>query len=128
MRKPLAVTGELHEISHLLGEIEGGLASLTSQFQESERVARDSRSSMHNRMDTQDRNLATLASDTRATQSSLKELHDTIENDIRPVTDDIKRMRMMGIGALGVIGFGGMAVGSFALWALQHTFPGVHLP
>jgi hypothetical protein len=38
----------------------------------------------------------------------------TVQDDIsemRPVTDDVKRWKLMGLGALGVIGIGGMAMG-----------------
>lgn len=32
--------------------------------------------------------------------------------EMRPVTDDVKKWRTMGIGALGVVGLGGTALGA----------------
>ena len=32
-------------------------------------------------------------------------------SEMKPVTDDVKRWKLMGIGALGVIGIGGMVLG-----------------
>lgn len=122
------MAGELHEISHTLGEIEGRLASLVAQFQESERESRDNRASMHGRMDGQDRTLAAIVRDAEDTRFSVKKLEATITTDIKPVTDDVRRWRAMGMGALGVTGIGAASITGLVLWLLQHTFPNIKFP
>lgn len=62
---------------------------------------------MHRRMDEVVDRVAKVENTTSAVQEDVKEM--------RPVTDDVKRWKLMGLGALGMIGIAGMALGvSFA--------------
>ncbi|QDG94783.1 DUF1515 domain-containing protein (plasmid) [Rhizobium sp. NIBRBAC000502774] len=47
-------------------------------------------------------------------ETSVSSLKDGV-SDMKPVTDDVRRWKLMGIGALGMIGIAGIALGvSFA--------------
>lgn len=43
-------------------------------------------------------------------EAGLSEIKEDV-SEMKPVTDDVKRWKLMGIGALGVIGIGGMVLG-----------------
>ncbi|MBB3396892.1 hypothetical protein FHT71_003579 [Rhizobium sp. BK060] len=69
----------------------------------SEEKSDASRASMHRRMDEIVDRVSKVELTTSAVQEDVTEM--------RPVTDDVKRWKLMGIGALGVIGVGGMVLG-----------------
>lgn len=39
-----------------------------------------------------------------------------IAEDVKPQTDDLKRMKMIGIGFLTLVGIGGLTVGGMLVW------------
>jgi len=62
---------------------------------------------MHQRMDLLVDRVGKVEGNLAAVQEDVSEM--------RPVTDDVKRWKLMGLGALGMIGIAGMALGvSFA--------------
>ncbi len=62
---------------------------------------------MHQRMDQ-------LVDRVGKVEGSLAAVQEDV-SEMRPVTDDVKRWKLMGLGALGMIGIAGMALGvSFA--------------
>src|SRR5690606_28761843 len=66
-----------------------------------------SRASMHRRMDEAVERIGDLEGSISSVQKDV--------TDMKPVTDDVKRWKLMGMGALGVIGIAGVAFGvSFA--------------
>jgi len=69
----------------------------------SEEKSDASRASMHRRMDKIVDRVIKVELTTAAVQKDVGEM--------RPVTEDVKRWKLMGLGALGVIGIGGMALG-----------------
>lgn len=62
-----------------------------------------SRTSMHRRMDD-------IVERVGKVETSIVRVQDDVK-EMKPVTDDVRRWKLMGLGALGVIGFGGMAMG-----------------
>jgi hypothetical protein len=93
-----------------LGELVAGMHSLQEsikrvedQSRRSEDKATESRAAVHRRMD----DMVSRVGSVEQTVSSLKD--DVLE--MKPVTEDVKRWRLMGLGALGMIGIGGIALG-----------------
>lgn len=41
----------------------------------------------------------------------------TLNDDIKPQTDEFKRMKMLGIGFLGLVAMGGMSLGGIVVYA-----------
>lgn len=41
----------------------------------------------------------------------------TIAEDVKPQTDDLKRMKLIGIGFLALVGMGGLTIGGLLVWA-----------
>ncbi|MBB4952783.1 glucose-6-phosphate isomerase [Agrobacterium vitis] len=97
-----------------LGELVAGLRGLKDDIQEirdaqlrSEDKSTQSRAVVHRRMDEMVSRVGTLERHITNVQTDVA--------DMKPVTNDVKRWKLMGIGALGMIGIGGIALGvSFA--------------
>ncbi|PST19708.1 hypothetical protein C7U61_14540 [Rhizobium sp. JAB6] len=62
-----------------------------------------SRSSMHRRLDE-------VVDRVSKVETSIVTVQEDV-SEMRPVTDDVKRWKLMGLGALGMIGIAGMAMG-----------------
>jgi hypothetical protein len=97
-----------------LGELVAGMRGLQDSIKRleegairSEDKAAASRQGVHNRMD----QLVDRVGDVEASVASIG----ADVSEMKPVTDDVKRWKLMGIGALGVTGIAAMALGvSFA--------------
>lgn len=86
-----------------MGEVLAEIRNLRDAFRQSEVKSDTSRAAMHSRMDQ-------LVDRVGKVEGSLTAVQEDI-TEMRPVTDDVKRWKLMGLGALGVIGIGGMAMG-----------------
>ncbi|MCO5966078.1 DUF1515 domain-containing protein [Sinorhizobium meliloti] len=86
-----------------LGTLLAEVKNLREDFRRSEDKSNASRASMHRRMDELVERVGTLEGSTSAMQGDITEM--------KPITDDVKKWKLMGIGALGVIGVGGAALG-----------------
>jgi hypothetical protein len=97
-----------------LGELVAGLRGLKDDIQEirdaqlrADDRSTQSRAVVHRRMDELVSNVRTLEGHITNVQADVA--------DMKPVTNDVKRWKLIGIGALGMIGIGGIALGvSFA--------------
>ncbi|WP_074060843.1 DUF1515 family protein [Rhizobium etli] len=86
-----------------MGEVLAEIRNLRDAFRQSEIKSDNSRATMHQRMDMLVDRVGKVEGNVAAVQEDISEM--------RPVTDDVKRWKLMGIGALAVIGIGGMAMG-----------------
>lgn len=90
-----------------LGELIAGMKNLEEAFRRSEDKSDVSRASVHRRMDD-------LVDRVGKVEGAVGQVNEDII-EMKPVTDDVRRWKLMGIGALGMIGIGGIALGvSFA--------------
>lgn len=51
-----------------------------------------------------------MKADVSATAEKIEAVKDDVA-EMKPVTDEVKRWKLMGIGALGVVGIGGASIG-----------------
>ncbi|TCU34180.1 DUF1515 family protein [Rhizobium azibense] len=86
-----------------MGEVLAEIRNLREAFRQSEIKSDNSRATMHQRMDMLVDRVGKVEGNVAAVQEDISEM--------RPITDDVKRWKLMGIGALAVIGIGGMAMG-----------------
>lgn len=110
---------EIDEVSRLLGQLAGKLDALTRQAENNERNAKGRWANVYARFDEQDRVLVETAQANKDTADEVRYLKDIIVTDVKPVTDDVKRWRLMGMGALAVTGIGAASVGAWAWGAVQ---------
>ncbi len=108
---PMEIDAAVHR---QLGELVAGMRGLQESIRRleegsvrAEDKAATSRAAVHQRMD----QLVDRVGDLEASVSTI----DSNVAEMKPVTDDVKRWKLMGIGALGVTGIAAMALGvSFA--------------
>ncbi len=86
-----------------LGELIAGVKNLEEAFRRSEDKSDASRASVHRRMD----DMVDRIGKVEGTVMQVKE--DVTE--MKPVTDDVRKWKLMGMGALAVVGLGGTALG-----------------
>ncbi|TDW21084.1 uncharacterized protein DUF1515 [Rhizobium azibense] len=86
-----------------MGEVLAEIRNLRDAFRQSEIKSDSSRATMHQRMDQLVDRVGKVEGTVTAVQEDITEM--------RPVTDEVKRWKLMGIGALGMIGIGSMALG-----------------
>ena len=97
-----------------LGELIAGMRSIQEDNRRLEDMMRraddksdESRARVHRRMDEMVDRVGKVETSMVTVQEDISEM--------RPVTDDVKRWKLMGLGALGMIGIAGIALGvSFA--------------
>ncbi len=108
---PIEIDAAVHR---QLGELVAGMRGLQESIRRleegsvrAEDKAATSRAAVHQRMD----QLVDRVGDLEVSVSTI----DSNVAEMKPVTDDVKRWKLMGIGALGVTGIAAMALGvSFA--------------
>ncbi|MBY2992507.1 DUF1515 domain-containing protein [Rhizobium leguminosarum] len=86
-----------------LGELLAEVRNLRDAFRQAEIKSDTSRSQMHGRLDLLVDRVGKVEGTVAAVQEDITEM--------RPVTDDVRRWKLMGLGALGVVGLGGTALG-----------------
>jgi hypothetical protein len=98
------MTTKLDDISEAIGSLRAEVAGLRRDFQASEFRADAHRSGVHRRMDELVGDVSTVKVDMAVVKEDVAEM--------KPVTDDVKRWKLMGIGALGVTGIAAAAIAS----------------
>ena len=98
---------DIDEISMMLGDIKASLRSILAD-----------NSKLSNQIDEQEDTLRDLVSKLTSTAADVRLMRAEID-DMRPVTDDVKRWRTMGVGALTVTGIGAAWIGSNGAWLWQ---------
>lgn len=102
-----AVHRQLGELVAGLRGIQDDMREMKATLQRSEDKSAESRAAMHRRLDEAVDRIGRVESSVASVNEDVAEM--------KPVTDDVRRWRLMGIGALSMIGIAGVALGvSFA--------------
>ncbi|MGI0523143.1 DUF1515 family protein [Rhizobium giardinii] len=86
-----------------LGALLAEVKNLREDFRRSEDKSDASRTSLHRRMDE-------LVDRVGKVEGAVAQVNDDV-TDMKPVTDDVRKWKLMGMGALAVVGLGGTALG-----------------
>ncbi|MNE75389.1 hypothetical protein D3C80_1715440 [compost metagenome] len=87
--------------------IQDDMREMKASLQRSEDKSAESRAGVHRRLDEAVDRIARVESSVASVNEDVAEM--------KPITDDVRRWRLIGIGALSMIGIGGVALGvSFA--------------
>lgn len=86
-----------------MGEVLAEIRNLRDAFRQSEIKSDTSRAAMHQRMDQLGDRVGKVEGGVAAVQEDVTEM--------KPVTDEVRRRKLMGMGALGVTGLAAMALG-----------------
>lgn len=92
-----------NDIYHSLGSLEAKVDALIEASKRSEDKSDKSRAAMHRRVDELVDRVGGVEAAQAQTQKDI--------TDMKPVTDDVKRWKIMGIGAMGIVGIAAAALG-----------------
>lgn len=101
---------KLDDISVMIGRMEAEVSGLRRDFQAAELRSVDHRTAVHRRMDGIIEDLGEVKADVSATAEKIEAVKDDVA-EMKPVTEEVKRWKLMGLGALGVVGIGGASLG-----------------
>lgn len=97
----------LHEILRTLGRLEEASRRQEEDIEDGKR----SRERIHQKLEKIEEDVAIVgkvAAQAREESAATKKL---VDEEIKPVTEDVKRMRMIGMGIIGLVGFAFTALG-----------------
>lgn len=107
------------------------MQQMRDDFQEEREASRQSRSRLHERMDEVAADVGTIKGDIRIlgevdgqVRGELQALKATVEAnqaEVSPSVEDFKRMKMVGLSIVGLIGIGGTAFGASLIWWGEST-------
>jgi hypothetical protein len=103
MSDDAAVHQTLGQLLEAVKNLGGEVHSIRQDMRRSEEKSDSSRAVMHKRVDDLVDRVAGVETLVDRTQTDIK--------DMKPVTEDVKKWKLMGMGALGVVGVGGVALG-----------------
>ncbi len=100
------MAAEQNEIMRSLGRLEEGVRQLRADFDS----ATASRSKIHDKIDHLESTIVIAGHAAAQTRDRIDAVEKALHDDIKPTTDEFKRMKLAG---LGVIGFVGVAAATF---------------
>lgn len=102
---------ELHEIMRALGRLEEGMERQRADFDSEKLVSRDSRGRMHTKLEKIEEDVSIVGKVAAQARDKAEVLELVVSTDIKPATDDFKRMRTIGFVGLTLLGFAFTALG-----------------
>lgn len=100
MGPQLDTDGHMHQ---QIGTLTAKVDMILEAMRRSEDKADVSRASVHRRLDEMTDRVGKVEANVSTVQVDITEM--------KPITDDVRRWKLMGLGALGVVGIGGTALG-----------------
>ncbi len=97
----------MHEILHALGRIEGQITGIEQEQANS----RESRARMHTKLEKIEEGIKEAADVAKTAAIKADNVTKLIAEDVKPATDDFKRMRTIGFAGITLIGFAFTALG-----------------
>src|SRR5690606_25164533 len=115
-RRPAAggngpVADELHQIMHALGRLEEGQERQRADFEDEKEASRESRGRMHAKLERIEETVTMAGQVAAQARDKAGEVGRSVTEDVKPATDDFKRMRTVGVVGLSVLGFAFTALG-----------------
>lgn len=104
------MTTKLDDISVAIGEMRAEVTGLRRDFQSAELRSVEHRSAVHRRMDGIVEDLGEVKAEVSVANERIEAVKDDVA-EMKPVTEEVKRWKLMGLGALGVVGIGGASLG-----------------
>lgn len=94
-----------------LGRLEEGVARLRADFTDEKEHSAESRGRMHTKLEKIEEDVGIVGKVAAQARDKANDLEKTVTDDVKPATDDFKRMRALGLGLIGLIGLAGAALG-----------------
>lgn len=120
------------EIMRILGRLEEGVGRLRDDFEAEKLTTRESRGRTYDKLEAIGDEVAVVAVEASAARKEAEILKKLIESDVKPATDDFKRMRTIGFVGLTVFGVAftalGVTVANFSDAAVAAVRSWLHIP
>lgn len=117
----------LDDIALLLGRTLESVEQLREDFNDEKNAARENRATIHRRLDEHATDIGKLRTDVgimgqvdAQVRDEVKGLAETVEKNhkaVTPAVADWQRMKLMGLGIVGLVALGGLSVGAILAWA-----------
>jgi len=102
---------ELHEIMRALGRLEQGMERQRADFDSEKEASRDSRGRMHSKLEKIEEDVSIVGKVAAQARDKAEAVELVVTTDVKPATDDFKRMRTIGFVGLTLLGFAFTALG-----------------
>lgn len=102
---------ELHEIMRALGRLEEGMERQRADFDSEKEASRDSRGRMHTKLEKIEEDVSIVGKVAAQARDKADKIEIVVATDVKPATDDFKRMRTIGFVGLTLLGFAFTALG-----------------
>lgn len=102
---------ELHEIMRALGRLEQGMERQRADFDSEKEASRDSRGRMHTKLEKIEEDVSIVGKVAAQARDKAEAVELVVTTDVKPATDDFKRMRTIGFVGLTLLGFAFTALG-----------------
>lgn len=107
----MADPNDLNDVMRALGRLEAGQDRMRTDFDAEKAATKDSRSRMHAKLEKIEEDVSIVGKVAAQARDKADKVEKIVETDVKPVTDDVKRYRQIGFGALALIGFAFTALG-----------------
>ena len=107
------------EIMRALGRLEEGVARLRADFTDEKEHSAESRGRMHQKLEKIEEDVGIVGKVAAQARDKADATESVLTGDVKPVTDEIKRMKLMGIGALAVVGLAAGWLGASAAQIIE---------
>jgi hypothetical protein len=98
------LAGELNEIMRALGRLEEGQERMRLDFIEEKDHSAESRDWVRSKLEKVEGDVSIVGQVAAQARGKVDTVEKMVVDDVKPVTDDIKKAKMKGIGALWAIG------------------------
>jgi preprotein translocase subunit Sss1 len=105
------LAGELHEIMRALGRLEEGQERQRADFDAEKAASSESRGRMHSKLEKIEEDVSIVGKVAAQARDKVDLLEVVVNQDVKPATDEFKRMRAIGITGITLIGFAFTALG-----------------
>lgn len=99
------------EIMRILGRLEEGQERMRADFDAEKLTTRESRLRTYGKLEKIEEDVAIVGTVAAQARDKADAVEKVVVDDVKPITDDVKRMRLMGMGAIAVIGFAAAFIG-----------------
>lgn len=102
---------ELHDIMRALGRLEEGQERMRADFIEEKAHSAESRSRVHLKLEKIEGDVSIVGKVAAQARDKVNDVEVTVMTDVKPATDDFKRMRTIGFAGVALLGFAFTALG-----------------
>lgn len=102
---------DMHEIMRILGRLEEGQERMRADFEGEKIASRDSRSRVHTKLEKIEEDVGKVGQAAAEAREKAVAVEKLVAEDVKPATDDFRRLRTIGFVGISVLGLAFTAFG-----------------